>query len=174
MGTHPIFESDFDCLTEIMNEVVRAAGLLIFRRSQPELQFLLLKRPYRRIMENVTGQLRRATLKWFQKTNDPGEDEFTTALRETKEEAGLTRENLEVFEKEWTLRYNVKSHIDGIVRPKTVRIWLAEQISGTETISEEYSELSWGNAEESCNLLSDYKDMQELVHDAVHFIKSNK
>ena len=65
-------------------------------------------------------------------------DEFTTALRETEEEAGLTRENLEVFEKEWTLRYNVKSHIDGIVRPKTVRIWLAEQISGTATISEEH------------------------------------
>ena len=65
-------------------------------------------------------------------------DEFTTALRETEEEAGLTRENLKVFEKEWTLRYNVKSHIDGIVRPKTVRIWLAEQISGTATISEEH------------------------------------
>merc|ERR1712037_264238 len=173
MGTHPIFESDFDCLTEIMNEVVRAAGLLIFRRSQPELQLLLLKANYGERHWSITkGHV------------DPGEDEFTTALRETKEEAGLTRENLEVFEKEWTLRYNVKSHIDGIVRPKTVRIWLAEQISGTETISEEHrfdtlngnfvkilSELSWGNAEESCNLLSDYKDMQELVHDAVHFIK---
>merc|ERR1712037_186887 len=163
MGTHPIFESDFDCLTEIMNEVVRAAGLLIFRRSQPELQFLLLKANYGERHWSITkGHV------------DPGEDEFTTALRETKEEAGLTRENLEVFEKEWTLRYNVKSHIDGIVRPKTVRIWLAEQISGTETTSEEHSEMSWGNAEKGCNLLSDYKDMQELVHDAVHFIKSNK
>ena len=55
-----------------MNEVVRAAGLLIFRK-QPELKFLLLKErsiralfsnfeyngnsdPKRRIMENGTGQ----------------------------------------------------------------------------------------------------------------------
>jgi len=34
--------------------------------------------------------------------------------------------------------------------------------------------MSWGSEEESCNLLSDYQDMQELVHDAVHFIKSNE
>ncbi|CAG5114054.1 Oidioi.mRNA.OKI2018_I69.chr2.g8135.t1.cds [Oikopleura dioica] len=118
-----------------MSEIVRAAGLLIFRRAR-EIEFLLLKANYGKRHWSIT-----------------------------KGHVGT------IYEKEWTLRYDVKSHIDGIVRPKTVRIWLAEQISGAAVLSEEHSEMSWGNEEKSCHLLSDYQDMQELVHDAVHFIK---
>jgi len=75
-----------------MNQVVRAAGFLIFRKTHSKIEFLLLKEgskkkkktkfsnfelnshsdPNRRIMENGTGQLRRATLKWFQNTNERG------------------------------------------------------------------------------------------------------
>jgi len=31
MGTHPIFESDFDCLTELMIEIVASLRDLILR-----------------------------------------------------------------------------------------------------------------------------------------------
>jgi len=49
MGTHPIFESDFDCLTEseaIMTMVLTSAGgiLSLLQEDEPELQIYALKR----------------------------------------------------------------------------------------------------------------------------------
>lgn len=54
-----------------------AAGFVIFRRCCNEIQYLLLKASYgSRHWSPPKGHI------------DPGEDDFTTALRETKEEAG--------------------------------------------------------------------------------------
>jgi len=55
----------------------KAAGFVIFRRLCGEIQYLLLKASY-------------GSFHWSSPKGhvDPGEDDYTTALRETKEEAG--------------------------------------------------------------------------------------
>ena len=61
---------------------------------------------------------------------DQGEDDMTTALRETQEEAGLDKSDLKIMEKTWELSYPVKDWKDGIVRQKSTIYFLAELISG--------------------------------------------
>ena len=63
---------------------------------------------------------------------DPGEDDFTTALRETQEEAGYAEIDMNIFkDKMKILNYNVNN------KPKTVVYWLAELISAKDpTLSE--------------------------------------
>ena len=95
---------------------------------------------------------------------------MTTAYRETEEEAGLSKHQLRLTAKEWTLRYNVKSHIDHKIRPKTTRLWLAEHIAGDVRLSEEHTDFHWGDVESTNNLLADYKDMQQMISAANDFI----
>jgi bis(5'-nucleosidyl)-tetraphosphatase len=70
---------------------------------------------------------------------DPGEDDYTTALRETCEEAGYTEKDLKIHkELSKTLNYNVKG------KPKVVVYWLAELISGQDpTLSDEHTEFKF-------------------------------
>lgn len=55
----------------------RAAGFVIFRRIRDEVEYLLLKASY--------GNFHWSSPKGHV---DPGEDDYTTAVRETREEAG--------------------------------------------------------------------------------------
>jgi len=61
----------------------KAAGFVIFRRLCGEIQYLLLKASY-------------GSFHWSSPKGhvDPGEDDFTTALRETKEEAGKVHNDI--------------------------------------------------------------------------------
>merc|ERR1712147_140746 len=52
MGTHPIFESDFDCLTEIMSKGVTIAGVRSIVRSRGETDFRL---PFDILLECIIG-----------------------------------------------------------------------------------------------------------------------
>lgn len=61
----------------ITNMGKRAAGFLLFRRLCGQIEYLLLKASY--------GDFHWSAPKGHV---DPGEDDFTTALRETREEAG--------------------------------------------------------------------------------------
>lgn len=93
---------------------------------------------------------------------DPGEDDLTTALRETREEAGLGVEHLRVidgFLQE--LRYEVRG------RPKEVLYWLAElRDPGTAvTLSDEHQDYRWARLEEACTLAR-YKDLQDTLRAA--------
>lgn len=93
---------------------------------------------------------------------DPGEDDLTTALRETKEEAGLGAEHLRVvdgFVQE--LRYEVRG------KPKQVLYWLAElRDPRTEvTLSDEHQDYRWARLEEACTL-AQYKDLQDTLRAA--------
>ena len=57
---------------------------------------------------------------------DPGEKDYETALRETKEEAGLDESSFTVISNfSCELNYKVTSHRDGIERPKIVAYWCA-------------------------------------------------
>lgn len=93
---------------------------------------------------------------------DPGEDDLTTALRETKEEAGLGAEHLQVvdgFIQE--LHYEVRG------RPKDVLYWLAElRDPGTAVkLSDEHQDYCWAKLDEAC-ALAQYKDLQETLRAA--------
>lgn len=97
---------------------------------------------------------------------DPGEDDFTTALRETQEEAGYSVDDLIIFkEKQKILNYNVKG------KKKTVVYWLAElkDAHNNPTLSEEHTEFRWLIKDEAISL-SGYADFAEMVrhfHDEI-------
>ncbi|KAM8961175.1 bis(5'-nucleosyl)-tetraphosphatase [asymmetrical] [Pelodytes ibericus] len=140
---------------------LRACGLIIFRRLKAgipaanDIEFLLLQTSY-------------GTHHWTPPKGhvDPGEDDLTTALRETEEEAGLSGcqfRIVEGFRKE--LNYNVSQ------KPKTVIYWLAElKDFNTEVkLSDEHQDYRWLRLNEACEY-SVYQDMQETLKEAHKFL----
>uniref|UniRef100_A0A8C6UJQ6 Bis(5'-nucleosyl)-tetraphosphatase [asymmetrical] n=1 Tax=Neogobius melanostomus TaxID=47308 RepID=A0A8C6UJQ6_9GOBI len=98
---------------------LRACGFIIFRCVPPEsaIEFLLLQTSY--------GEHHWTPPKGHV---DPGEDDLTTALRETQEEAGLSREQLSVvpeFVRELHYRYGggLKSRCTGSPSSSTPTPW---------------------------------------------------
>lgn len=67
--------------------VVKAAGLVIYRKLAGKIEFLLLQASY-------------PPHHWTPPKGhvDPGEDEWQAAIRETKEEANITKEQLTIHE----------------------------------------------------------------------------
>lgn len=101
---------------------------------------------------------------------DPGEDDLTTALRETKEEAGLGAEHLQVIDNfVHELHYEVRG------RPKDVLYWLAElRDPGTAvTLSDEHQDYRWAPLEEACTL-AQYKDLQETLRAAQRHLQAQQ
>ncbi|XP_038553717.1 bis(5'-nucleosyl)-tetraphosphatase [asymmetrical] [Micropterus salmoides] len=141
--------------------VLRACGFIVFRRlasrvpPPDNIEYLLLQTSY-------------GTHHWTPPKGhvDPGEDDLTTALRETKEEAGLGAEHLRVidgFLQE--LRYEVQG------KPKEVLYWLAElRDPGTAvTLSGEHRDYRWARLEEACTL-AQYKDLQDTLRSAHRYL----
>lgn len=101
---------------------------------------------------------------------DPGEDDLTTAFRETQEEAGLTAEHLRVIDGfVQQLRYEVQG------KPKEVLYWLAElRDPETElTLSDEHQDYRWAQLEDACTL-AQYKDMQDTLRAAHQYLETWK
>lgn len=101
---------------------------------------------------------------------DPGEDDLTTALRETKEEAGLGEEHLQVIDGFMhELHYTVRG------RPKEVLYWLAElKDPGTAvTLSEEHQNYRWAQVEDACSL-AQYKDLQDTLRAAQRHLEARQ
>lgn len=102
---------------------------------------------------------------------DPGEDDMTTALRETKEEAGLDKQDLKIMEKIWELSYPVKDWKDGIVRQKSTVYFLAELITDKEVLlSEEHTDISWAEATDSKLLIPAFHDLQNMLDETLQFV----
>ncbi|XP_061071927.1 bis(5'-nucleosyl)-tetraphosphatase [asymmetrical] [Conger conger] len=138
----------------------RACGLVVFRRlpqTSPadSFQYLLLQTSY--------GQHHWTPPKGHV---DPGEDDITTALRETREEAGLEAGQLRLVEGFLSqLRYQVQG------QPKDVLYWLAE-LRDPDTavvLSEEHQDYRWAGLEEACSLAR-YREMQGTLRDAQRFL----
>ncbi|XP_055842076.1 bis(5'-nucleosyl)-tetraphosphatase [asymmetrical] [Episyrphus balteatus] len=128
----------------------RAAGLIIFRRLCGEIQYLLMKASY--------GDYHWSSPKGHV---DPGEDDFTTALRETQEEAGYSKDDLIIYKEiTSTLHYEVKG------KPKAVIYWLAElkDPSKEPVLSEEHTELKWLPMEEAKATVG-FEDNQKLIEE---------
>ncbi|KAJ1211185.1 hypothetical protein NDU88_006546 [Pleurodeles waltl] len=143
---------------------LRACGLIICRRLRQaaapvgeNIEFLLLQTSY-------------GTHHWTPPKGhvDPGEDDLTTALRETKEEAGLDSSQFKLFESfKMELKYEVKN------KPKTVIYWVAElKDYHTEIkLSEEHQSFRWLKLQEACRL-SQYPEMQKALTEAHQFLCS--
>ncbi|KAM3622237.1 uncharacterized protein V6R79_022188 [Siganus canaliculatus] len=144
---------------------LRACGFIIFRRlakplpTPDNIEYLLLQTSY--------GEHHWTPPKGHV---DPGEDDLTTALRETKEEAGLGVENLQIindFVQE--LHYEVRG------RPKEVLYWLAElkDPSTAVKLSDEHQDYRWAQLEEACTL-AQYKDLQDTLRAAHRHLKTQQ
>lgn len=98
---------------------------------------------------------------------DPGEDDFTTALRETREEAGYTENDLKIHKNlSKTLIYNVKG------KPKTVVYWLAELISARDpTLSDEHTDFKF-LSKNDVKSFSDFPDFLNMLDEFDAEIKS--
>ncbi|KAG7493423.1 hypothetical protein JOB18_008796 [Solea senegalensis] len=136
---------------------LRACGFIVFRRvanSVPppgNIEYLLLQTSY--------GENHWTPPKGHV---DPGEDDLTTALRETQEEAGLRAEHLRVIDSfVQELHYEVRG------RPKEVLYWLAElrDPGAAVTLSDEHQDYRWARLEEACSL-AQYKDLQDTLRAA--------
>lgn len=100
---------------------------------------------------------------------DPGESDMETALRETKEEAGLLSSDLHIFE-------NVKQELNYQVngKPKIVIYWLAELLDTSKVIqlSREHQAFKWLPFEEACSVAK-YQDMQVALNKFNDYITKN-
>ncbi|XP_066568045.1 bis(5'-nucleosyl)-tetraphosphatase [asymmetrical] [Amia ocellicauda] len=141
---------------------LRACGMIIFRRmptpDPSSIQFLLLQTSY--------GEHHWTPPKGHV---DPGEDDMTTALRETEEEAGFTAGQFQVIDGyQRELQYKVRG------RPKTVLYWLAELLDPRAAVqlSDEHQDYRWLGLEEACTLAG-YADLQETLRDAHRFLTDN-
>ncbi|NXA44849.1 AP4A tetraphosphatase, partial [Nothocercus julius] len=147
---------------------VRACGLIIYRRLQPaapskvadNIEYLLLQTSY-------------GTHHWTPPKGghvDPGEDDLQTALRETREEAGLQATQLTLVD-----GYKKELHYPVNGKPKTVVYWLAEMKDcNTEIkLSEEHQAFQWLKLEDACKF-AEYEDMQAMLKDAHQFLCSRK
>ena len=133
----------------------RASGFVIFRQAKNQVEFLLL-------------QASNGVHHWTPPKGhvDPGEDDITTALRETEEESGLTASQLNVregFVKE--ISYSAWG------RPKVSAYYLAELIDkdASVTLSHEHWAWKWASIDEACKL-ADYPEMQTVLQQAHSFI----
>ncbi|KAB7495285.1 Bis(5'-nucleosyl)-tetraphosphatase [asymmetrical] [Armadillidium nasatum] len=136
---------------------LRAAGLVIFRRVTQCFEYLLLQTSY--------GEHHWTPPKGHV---DPGESDYETALRETKEEAGLSVEDLNIYaEFRRELKYDVNN------KKKTVTYWLAELKNSTVQIklSDEHKDFKWLPLAEA-QILGKYTEMAQLLKDCEDFLQS--
>ncbi|XP_015603710.1 bis(5'-nucleosyl)-tetraphosphatase [asymmetrical] [Cephus cinctus] len=136
--------------------VTKACGFVIFRRFQGPIEYLLMQTSY--------GEHHWTPPKGHV---DRGESDLETALRETQEEAGFTKEDLRIIDdaKQQTV-YNVNG------KKKTVIYWLAELIAKEKDarLSNEHQDFKWLPLQEACKLAG-YKEMQDILQNFDKYIK---
>lgn len=134
---------------------VRAAGFLIYRKLSQAIEYLLLQTSYgKNHWTPPKGHV------------DPGEDDFTTAKRETQEEAGFLETDLNIFKDiSYELKYNVRG------KPKVVVYWVAELVEPTKnpTLSDEHIAFKWLNKDDAIKLEGndDFGQMLKELHEKI-------
>lgn len=123
----------------------RAAGFLVYRLVSSQIEYLLLKASYGDFhFSPPKGKLQRQTYesllfnsrKYFLGHVDPGENDYDTAVRETREETGYTQQDLKIHKDMMrTLQYEVRG------KPKTTVYFVAQLLSAKDPVlSDEHTE----------------------------------
>jgi 8-oxo-dGTP pyrophosphatase MutT (NUDIX family) len=123
-------------------DVVQAAGGLVVRRQGGLLQIVVVHRPMQQDWSFPKGKL------------EAGETLEVAALREVREETGMTCELLRFI--------GHTEYVDRKGRQKTVAYWIMAATGGLFSKNEEVDELRWLHLNEASRLLSYQRD-QELV-----------
>ncbi|CAD1479386.1 unnamed protein product [Heterotrigona itama] len=136
----------------------RACGFVVFRRIRGMIEYLLMQVSY--------GEHHWTPPKGHV---DPDESDMETALRETKEEAGLSASDLNIFE---NVKHELNYHVNG--KPKVVVYWLAELLDPEKPIrlSDEHQAFKWLSLEEAC-AVAKYQDMQNALKNFNDYILKN-
>jgi len=123
-------------------DVVQAAGGLVVRRHSGLLQIVVVHRPVQHDWSFPKGKL------------EPGETLEIAALREVREETGMTCDLLRFI--------GHTEYVDRKGRQKTVAYWVMAATGGFFSPNEEVDELRWLDLDHAAGLLSYQRD-QELV-----------
>ena len=123
-------------------DVVQAAGGLVVRRQGGVLEIVVVHRPVQHDWSFPKGKL------------EPGETLDVAALREVREETGMTCELLRFI--------GHTEYVDRKGRQKTVAYWIMAATSGSFSPNDEVDDLRWLRLDPASRLLSYPRD-QELV-----------
>jgi 8-oxo-dGTP diphosphatase len=123
-------------------EIVQAAGGLVVRRTDGDLQIVVVHRPVQQDWSFPKGKL------------DPGETFEEAALREVREETGMACRLLRFI--------GHTEYVDRKGRPKAVAYWVMAAQAGYFTPNEEVDELRWLTLEAASRILSYPRD-RELI-----------
>ncbi|XP_055335201.1 bis(5'-nucleosyl)-tetraphosphatase [asymmetrical]-like [Paramacrobiotus metropolitanus] len=141
-----------------INKSMRAAGLIVYRwNGHAPIEFLLLQTSY--------GRHHWTPPKGFV---DGNEDALATAIRETKEEAGLNEAHYQIEDRfHKTLHYFDPSK----KQDKQVDYWLARLrcVEQPVVLSAEHQDFKWLQLDEACKL-GGYADMSRLLREAHEFL----
>uniref|UniRef100_A0A0N5AFL6 Bis(5'-nucleosyl)-tetraphosphatase [asymmetrical] n=1 Tax=Syphacia muris TaxID=451379 RepID=A0A0N5AFL6_9BILA len=142
---------------------VFAAGMLIYRKAGSKIEYLLLQASYPPFhWSPPKGHL------------DPGEDFMTAALRETKEEANISEEQLDIdksFEED--LFYEVKQSRDNgeVMKKKQVKYWLARLKNSEDfKLSSEHQNFKWLYLEDAVEITK-FPEMERLLRKAEKYLQ---
>ena len=124
-------------------DVVQAAGGLIVRRQDEQLEVALVHRPVHHDWSFPKGKL------------EAGETLDIAALREVWEETGMTCDLLRFI--------GHTEYVDRKGRPKTVAYWIMAATGGSFIPNEEVDELRWLRLDEAARLLSYPRDRELLA-----------
>ncbi|GAB1607652.1 hypothetical protein Ahia01_001049100 [Argonauta hians] len=137
-----------------------AAGLIVYRRLHSQIEFLLLQHCY-------------GDKHWTPPKGhvDPGESEFQTALRETREEAGLDKSQMTIDE---TFREEIFYPVKSV--PKRVVYWLSQVADPNVkiTLSSEHIDFKWCTLKESLELTGFQNTRQVMERASEHLQKKSE
>lgn len=150
----------------------RACGFVIFRRFQGTIEYLLLQaangvhhwcppkgKNHKKYLKKQRILNKKIIPSIFKGYVDKGENDMEAAIRETREETGIQKNDLKIFEDaKQELSYQAWG------KQKTVIYWLAELINSNKElkISAEHQASTWLPLEEACKQAG-YEDLQNIL-----------